>query len=91
MIYVEWGKKDDTCVTICVDTSLNVEKYVLIFKWETKEPIFAQLLQHHLRDKIEKMMERIREANYKKGYRDAKAKRKKETFFSGRMQVEDSE
>ena len=54
-----------------------------LFYWECGRDDFALLLRDNLHSKINGTLMEIRRKAYEEGWKDAKAKTKKETWFSG--------
>ena len=53
--------------------------------------IETALLRQHLQDQLDAMMEEVRQVSYLRGWRDAKSKRKKQSWFPDIAQVMDWE
>lgn len=73
-----------TYVFVEVDTNLD---WVVPFKWVQSSELDAVLLERHLRDELYSRVEAIREEAYNQGWKDAKAKRKKQTWFWGILKL----
>lgn len=59
----------------------NYEKRLFHFEWETNSPAFAGLLSAEMDKRLHAELERIRREAYERGWKDAKAKKPKETYF----------
>jgi hypothetical protein len=64
---------------LIVETNKN---YVLHLYWDCGKELHAELLRDHLHETLNGRLEVIRREAYEKGWKDAKAKRRKEDWFS---------
>lgn len=53
------------------------------FRWETGSDVCSSLLTQHARTTLSDKLRAIRKEAYNRGWKDAKAKTKKEEWFSG--------
>jgi len=53
------------------------------FAYNAGHPSYAGLAAHALREQFSDHMQSVRKAAYEQGYKDARAKRKKQTVFEG--------
>lgn len=74
--------KKGTSVMIEVQSKYPLNRSYL-FYWECGREDFALLLRDNLQGKMNDALEKIRQDAYMKGWKDAKARAKKETWFSG--------
>jgi len=59
----------------------NYELRLFHFEWETNNRAFAGLLSAEMDKQLQTELERIRREAYERGWKDAKAKKPKETYF----------
>ena len=83
-------KRDNEKVVIEVDTDLANDcaghTYSLIpFLWNTEQPYLADVLCRYIRKLLQDRVRTIREQEYERGWKDAKSKRAKETWFSSEL------
>jgi hypothetical protein len=74
--------RDGTQVKIEVESQYPLTKTYL-FYWECGREDFAIMLRDNLNSSMNKALERLKTENYNHGWKDAKAKVKKTTWFSG--------
>lgn len=77
-------KRDGTNVSVTIDVVIpfwNERQFTL--NWSAGSEWGAGLLAKAMKDRLWEHMKATREEFYLKGYADAKAKRKKETYFNG--------
>lgn len=55
------------------------------FNWECNTEVYAGLLTNHLSNGLWSELVRVRKEAYEKGWKDAKAKVRKENWFSGAL------
>lgn len=71
----------ETKVRVIVDTKYPIEsRYV--FSFDTGNADFAALLAENMNEKMRNDLEKIRRDTYEQGWKDAKAKKAKERYFS---------
>lgn len=75
-------KREGTFVKVVVDSQWPISGQYS-FQWDTGRNDFACLLSENLKNKMVRDIERMRRDAYNQGWKDAKAKAKKETWFSG--------
>lgn len=68
---------------IVIDTGLSVDKPSILANWSCGTSIEAAALEKHMNDKFEDRVKAARAESYEKGWKDAKAKRQRETWFGG--------
>ena len=83
-------KRDNEKVVLLFDTGLphDCEGKTTVawdFTVTTPAPYYAQLVTDYYRDRLRSEMQRIRREAYEEGWADAKAKRKKQDWFSGSL------
>lgn len=83
-------KRDNEKVNLLFDSDLPFDcagdtVVTFDFSCSTPQPYYAQLATNYLRERLLAEMQRIRRKAYEKGWRDARAKRKKEDWFSGNL------
>ena len=78
-------KREGTQVKIVVDSKVDgVDVSELeACLWDCPNEIIADILFQHLRNKLWKTIEKTRKHEYEEGWKDAKAKRRKEQYFRG--------
>ena len=84
--------RDNDAAKILVSTDLPydckaTQTVELHFIGQTTKPWLAQLTVRHLRSLLRERMKDIRQAEYERGWKDAKGKRRKETWFRGHMEI----
>lgn len=67
-------------VPVCIP---GHKEWLYHFTWKTHDEAYAQMLAYHVNKSLKEKMQEIRQQSYEQGWKDAKAKRKKETWFSG--------
>ncbi len=79
-----WFRRDGASkVQVLVDTGLGNLKYPHVaFEYDTGSDLAAELLNLHLQQAFNKVIQAARAESYADGYRDAKAKRAKATWWS---------
>jgi len=82
--------RDNEKVVLLFDTDLPHDcKGSTTVAWDfrvtTPAPYYAQLVTDYYRDRLRSEMQRIRREAYEEGWADAKAKRKKQDWFSGSL------
>lgn len=75
-------KREGTKVVITVES--GVMNYEFSFNHECNHDHFAVLMRDAYNKHMNEELRKVREQAYNKGWKDAKAKVKKETWFSGR-------
>lgn len=60
-----------------------------VFKLELQEEWVAELLLRHIRQRTHDALSRIRREAYEQGWKDAKARRKKQDYFPTNLEVKD--
>lgn len=55
--------------------------------WECDKEMFAELMENKLRKKLEDRIEAIRKEEYERGWKDAKAKRRKAIWFASVLRL----
>lgn len=74
--------REGSVVTAQIEANVGVDKRFFRFTVSLSDDVYASMLRenfdHYLRDKVKS----IREEEYEKGWADAKAKRKKQTWFA---------
>jgi hypothetical protein len=63
-------------------SELTPKANVYSFTWQCGDDCYADLLAKHFEKLLGDKLEKIRKESYIKGFKDAKAKRAKETWFS---------
>ena len=69
-----------------IDIETYIPKYsfrMFSFYWECDRESYAGLLAQHFDSELVQVLKDIREESYVQGWKDAKAKVEKETWFSG--------
>lgn len=78
------GEKSCTQVQCRVNGALpEIEKSVFLFSFVCGQEYAAALLVRHLNETFLKQVQLIKSEAYERGWKDAKAKRGKQTWFSG--------
>ncbi len=62
------------------------EDYGLDFEYTTPDMFYATLVTENIRTKFQKLIIKIREEEYNRGWNDAKKKNRKEKFFKGHLE-----
>ncbi len=81
-------KRDGSIVKINVQTDLRHESggtSSYPFSFNCGDTAYADLLERYLKDRLSSEMKKARQEAYEKGWREAKAKVKKETWFNGSL------
>ncbi len=82
-------KRDGNSAIIHMDTDLPHNRpYVntlWVFKSEEGSPWHAELVVRYLKNRLKECVKQIRRDAYEQGWKDARAKRVKETWFSGEL------
>lgn len=73
----------DEKVVTTISGQYPVSDWGYTFTFNAGSKDYAAMLSHNLRDHLEKSLRTIREHAYNDGWKDAKAKRGKKTWFSG--------
>lgn len=81
-------RRDNSNVVVQVNTDLaNVcdgsQTAFIPFEWSTGQPYTADLLVRYIQERIETAVSETRREYYEKGWKDAKAKKPKDDWFSG--------
>lgn len=77
--FTRYGKQ----VRVVVDLKISdLPTYEYTLFWNCNDDVYAELLADKLRDALQRKLERIRRTSYEEGFADAKAKRRKRTFFN---------
>lgn len=81
-------KRDNSKVKVSIDTDLTntcdgLQTSVIPFTWVTEQPYIADLLTRYIIERIRKAISNTRREYYEKGWKDAKAKKSKDDWFSG--------
>ena len=69
-------------IAVLVDVPLRVSHLFLCY-WDCEDENYAGLLAAEMHDQFSKKIEAVKREAYDRGWRDAKAKRVKETYFYG--------
>ena len=80
-------KQDNTTVSIGIDHGLHStgELKQIFVSFECGSRMYAELLTNQLNNKLHKLIVLVREEEYNKGWKDAKAKRVKSKWFAGAL------
>jgi len=68
-------------VSVIIET--GVDGFNLPLTWETNQQLYAILLRDSIEKHMNERLEKIRRAAYNSGWKDAKAKTKKQNWFAG--------
>lgn len=79
-------KRDGTRVKVEVDSKLAIPKSIYLFYWEASGEGHAELLVNQLQTKFSDALREARREAYNAGFKDAKAKRKREDWFWGGLE-----
>ena len=90
-MYVSFPCKDSNEVTLSIHTGTNATKPYWNVPIIFSDPIVAEIMGNHLREMMETTITKIRQANYEMGWRDAKSKRLKRTWWSCQFTRKDDE
>lgn len=74
--------RDQKEVVLKVETGLEPKANVFLFKWNCNDECYATLLRDHMHERLNRKLAAIREEAYLQGWKDAKAKTAKKTWFS---------
>lgn len=72
--------KDGTKVKVRVDHGLSEDTH-LVLNWECGSTLYSELLSSHLQKQLEKIVQQVRQEEYNRGWKDAKAKKAKCDYF----------
>ena len=75
--------RKELAVVAHIETGLKVSKSVHLFEWNCKDEYSAELLVKHLKKEMRQHIKNTRESEYNRGWKDAKAKKRKESWFRG--------
>ena len=79
-------KRDGTLATVTIEAAIPYyDRRVFPMTFDCSTEVYAGLLTNLLEETVEASVRLAREEAYAKGYKDAKAKRRKETWFRGRL------
>lgn len=78
---IEFAHRDNI-LQIKIQTCLDTERPVLLREWTCGSGIEAAALKHFLQKRLADLVEAARRQAYLDGYRDGRAKRGKQTYFS---------
>lgn len=70
-------------ITAQIEANVGVERRFFQFTLNLQSEVYACLLRDNFSEKLRNSLKTIREEAYVKGWKDAKAKTAKETWFSG--------
>ena len=74
---------------VCLDFTLKVPTHTLVwdyhFTWHCADAVAAGFITHAMDKQLGDRLAAIREEAYEQGWKDAKAKRHKNTWFSRRL------
>jgi hypothetical protein len=81
-------KRNDSDVVLSIETDLantcnGPQAAAIPFTWPTGQPYAADLLVRYIIERVRKAISDTRREYYEKGWKDAKAKRPKDDWFSG--------
>jgi hypothetical protein len=76
-------KREGTKVIAVIEANVSQDKRFLHFSWDTNDEMWGELLQENLQNGLRLKLEDIRRKAYESGWKDARGKRKRETWFSG--------
>jgi hypothetical protein len=74
---------DSAVVTVKVQGQYPVGNWEYPFEFRAREKDYAMLLASNLREHLSRKIREAREEEYLAGWKDAKAKRAKRTWFKG--------
>lgn len=77
--------RQETNVIAEIECNSTVAKRWLSFSWNTTSELVAQLFVDNLENHLSERLQMERRKAYLAGWKDAKAKRKRETWFSGSL------
>jgi len=72
--------REDTKVKVIIEDGPLGSSYALF--WDCRDKYYAELLTRHFDLKLDKLVQTIREYEYRQGYKDGRAKRAKRNYFS---------
>jgi hypothetical protein len=67
---------------VCLKVSDGPLGAVYHFNWDCDDTYYAELLANHFDSKLDKLVQRIREEEYQRGYKEGRGKKAKKTWFS---------
>lgn len=76
-------KREGTQVKLSVEAKSSVAARWYEFNWNCSDDVYADLLVKAFELNLEEKMKQARKDAYAKGWADAKAKRKRESWFGG--------
>ena len=76
-------KRDGTTIEVLIEVKASQEKRWLPFHWNANNELYAELLVENFKHHLIEQMQRARKEAYEAGWKDAKAKQQKETWFGG--------
>ena len=79
--------KHGTTVKVSIETGLIASSSDVLLYWECGNDVFAELLTNQLRKKLADRIQAIRQEEYEQGWKDAKAKKRKRTWFASVMRL----
>lgn len=75
--------REGTKLKLSVEAKTSVAKRFYTFAWECADEVYADLLMKNLKAHFEEKIQQARKESYEAGWRHAKAKVAKDTWFSG--------
>lgn len=72
-----------TEVTAEIEANVGVEKRFFTFTINLSDDVYAYMLRENFQTKMSRALQTIREEAYEQGWKAAKAKRARATWFSG--------
>lgn len=76
-------ERDGTSLKLQVEAKTYIAKRWYSFSWQCTDEIYADLLVKNFQEHLSNRLQGIRRSAYEEGWKDAKAKKKKETWFAG--------
>lgn len=75
--------RDKTDVKVQIEAKSSVQARWFVFTWHCSDEVYADLLVKSFEANLEEKLKKARKESYDQGWKNAKAKQKRETYFGG--------
>ena len=68
-----------------INTGVDIDECIWVAKFDTQEDVSAIVMADYLNDRLDRIMTSVRARAYEQGWKDAKAKSRRQCAFSCRL------
>lgn len=82
MLTINNNRENVEFVVSCKVDRLAAERVSITLRYSTPDPVWAALFAEAMNKELSERLKAIREESYNRGWKDAKARKQKQTFFA---------